>query len=136
MSGYRKRIWQALAVQAAGALAAVAIILPLVRQAPRLPLALVMIGLMFAGALLLAAGQPWWRRIDEMEREEHAIAWYEGSIPGALVVLMGVLGLTAHTGAHRELALGAAVCFIGQGLFYLVFFAIRRRARTRGAVAR
>ena len=134
MSGYQKRIWQALAVQLAGAVAGAGAILVLVARAQQLPLAVVIGGLILAGVLILAAGQPWWRRIDEMEREEHAIAWYEGSIPGGAIALLCLLGVIAHSGAHRELGLGGAICFLAEGLFYLVFWAIRRANRqARGA---
>jgi len=134
MSAYQRRIWQALAVQAVGALAAATAIVLLVGRARQLPLPVVIVGLVLAGVLLLAAGMPWWRRIDEMEREEHTLAWYEGSVPGAAIALLCLLGVTAHSGAHRELGLGAAICFSAQGLLYLVFWAIRRTVRTaRGA---
>ena len=136
MGAYQKRIWQALAVQTVGALAAIAAILVIVAKARQLSLAVVLLGLTLAGALVLAAGQPWWRRIDEMEREEHTNAWYEGSILGALLALLWMLGLTAHTGAHRELALGGGLVFIAQGLVYLVFWAIRRLSRRSRATAR
>ncbi len=135
MGAYQQRIWRALAVQLAGGLAAGAAVTALVGWAHRLPLAVVLLGLVLAGVLVLAAGQPWWRRIDEMEREEHAIAWYEGSIPGALICLLCMLGVTAHSGAHRELALGAAICFAAQALVYLVFWTIRRSDRRARAAA-
>ncbi len=136
MGAYQKRIWQALAVQIAGAVAATAAMSVLVFRARQLPLAVIIVGLLIAGVVLLAAGQPWWRRIDEMEREEHALAWYEGSIPGALIALLCMLGVTAHSGAHREMALGAGICFVAQGLVYLVFFAIRRANRQARDAAR
>jgi FtsH-binding integral membrane protein len=134
MSTYQKRIWRALAVQLAGAVAAVAAILLLGAHARQMPLALVIGGLILAGVVVLAAGQPWWRRIDEMEREEHALAWYEGSLPGALFALLCLLGVMAHSGAHRELGVGAAICFAAQALFYFIFWGIRRAKRqARGA---
>jgi hypothetical protein len=136
MGTYQKRIWQALAVQMAGAVAAMAAIFTLVAWAPQLPLFVVIAGLTLAGAVVLAAGQPWWRRIDEMEREAHALSWYEGSILGAVAALMWMLGLAAHSGAHRELALGGGLCFIAQGLAYLVFWAIRSWGRRSRTVAR
>jgi hypothetical protein len=135
MSRYENRIWKALAIQGAGALVAIAMILVLIRRAPQLPLAVVLGGLSLAGVLVLAAGQPWWRRIDEMEREMQALAWYEGSVPGAALALLWMLGLFAHSGAHRELAFGGALCFMAQGLAYLVFWAIRAARRGSGAVA-
>jgi hypothetical protein len=142
MSRYENRIWKALAIQGAGALAAIALILVLVRLAPQLPLAVVLSGLSLAGVLVVAAGQPWWRRIDEMEREMHALAWYEGSVPGAALALLWMLGLTAHSGgltahsgAYREMAFGGALCFMAQGLAYLVFWAIRAMNRRSRAAA-
>jgi hypothetical protein len=136
MSRYENRIWRALAIQGVGALVAIAMILALGARAPQLPLVVVLGGLTLAGVLVLAAGQPWWRRIDEMEREMHAMAWYEGSVPGAALALLWMLGLTAHSGAHRELAFGGALCFMVQGAFYLVFWAIRAANRRSRAVAR
>lgn len=130
MGAYQKRIWRALAVQAAGALAAGAAIVLLTRQAPQLPLAVVVAGMVLAGVVVVAAGQPWWRRIDEMERQEHALAWYEGSIPGAAIALLGMLGLAARQAAHRELAIGGAICFVVQAVLYLVFWGIRRAMRS------
>jgi hypothetical protein len=135
MSGYQKRIWRALAVQGAGILVAVPAMLILFNRAPRLPLAALLVGLILAGAVILATGQPWWRRIDEMEREEHAIAWYEGSIPGALIALLCMAGVAAHTHAHREFALGASFCFLAQGVFYLIVWAVRRLGRRAREIA-
>lgn len=135
MGAYQKRIWKALAVQAAGAAAGAAAIVVLGARARQLPLGVVLSGFILAGVLILAAGQPWWRQIDEMEREEHAIAWYEGSIPGASIALLGMLGVSAHFRAHWEMAEGAAICFAAQALVYFVFFAIRRASRhARGAL--
>ena len=125
MRAYDIRIWRALAIQLVGAVIATAAILFLIARARQLPLAVVLVGLTLAGALVVAAGQPWWRRIDEMERETHSLAWYEGSILGASVAMLWMLGLSAHTGAHKELALGGALCFIAQGVVYLIFWAIR-----------
>ena len=46
-----------------------------------------------------------------------------------------LVGVTAHAGAHRELALGASICFGAQAFFYLAFWAIRRSVRS-GRAAR
>jgi hypothetical protein len=136
MSAYQRRIWQALAVQAAGAVAGGAAVVLLIGHASELPLPVVLAGLVLAGVVLVAAGQPWWRRIDEMEREEHSLAWYEGGVPGAALALLCLLGVAAHSGAHLELALGGAICFGAQAAFYLVFWAIRRSVRSPRAAAR
>jgi len=136
VGSYQKRIWRALAIHAAGALPAIAVIFVLAHQAPRLPLAVVLVGLTLAGALLLVSSLPWWRRIDEMEREVHTSCWYSGSLVGALAVLLWTMGLSAHTGAHRELALGAGLCFVAQSVVYLIFWAIRSSSLSSRAMAR
>jgi hypothetical protein len=76
------------------------------------------------------AAAPWWRRMDDMQREGHLISWYWGGIGGALVALMA---LVAATSVRSQLATGGFLVLIGEtaGFFiYWLFWARGRRGPT------
>lgn len=78
--------------------------------------------------LALAAGLPWWRRLDDVQRAGHLTACYWGGQAG---MLAAVLGLVAATGPRSELSLGALFTVVGVAAGYLLFYA-GWRLRQRG----
>ena len=88
-----------------------------------LSLLVVLIG----GALLACI--PWWRRLDDMARDAHMIAWYRGGSFGGGVALLAVATLGGVKSAFFQ---GGAVVFLAQVAAYVVFWlgwwALRRPA--------
>jgi hypothetical protein len=77
-----------------------------------------------------AAG-PWWRRLDDMQRQGHLVSWYWGGIGGMLMTLMA---LVAATGVRSPLATGGFLVTIGQSAGFLVYWLFWARGR-RGPAA-
>ena len=71
-------------------------------------------------ALAFAACIPWWRRLDEMQKNWHLVSWYWGGLAGGLAVMMA---LVAATGVHSDLSKGALYMAMGQAVAFLIFFA-------------
>jgi hypothetical protein len=78
--------------------------------------------------LALAAGLPWWRRLDDVQRAGHLTACYWGGQAGMLAVMMGLI---AATGPRSALSLGSLVTVVGIATGYLIFYA-GWRLRQRG----
>ena len=80
---------------------------------------------LMAGVIL--AGLPWWRALDDVQKQGQTHSWYWGSMLAGVAVLMWMV---ATTGRHSDMSLGAAYLFIAQGLgFALVWLVWRLRGR-------
>jgi hypothetical protein len=75
--------------------------------------------LLLVGALALLGTWPWWRRIDDIQKNGHMLSWYWGSTVGAVILLMWVI---AATGVNSDVTKGATAMFMAQGLGFLVVF--------------
>jgi uncharacterized membrane protein len=78
--------------------------------------------------LAFAAVMPWWRRLDDLQKEGQLVSWYWGGQIGAVVVLMA---LVAANGAHSDFARGGAAVFMGEAMFFGAAWLIWRW-RSRG----
>lgn len=77
------------------------------------PLLLVICLAAFAGSI------PWWRRLDDLQKNGHLLTWYWGGTIGLAVALMALI---ASTGVESPLTKGAMYLIMGQvGGFLLAF---------------
>lgn len=84
------------------------------------------VGLMIVAATFLAC-IPWWRTMDDMQRQGHMISWYWGGMAGGIIVL---IGLIAALGVRSDQSQGAVALFMGQAVGFLIYWAVwmwRRR---------
>lgn len=86
---------------------------------------------LITGLLVIAttfwASVPWWRTMDDMQRQGHMISWYWGGMAGGLVVLVW---LGAALGMPSPQVQGALALFVGQAVGFLIFWGVwmwRRR---------
>lgn len=79
------------------------------------PLLLVVCLLAFAGSL------PWWRRLDDVQKNGHLITWYWGGTIGLVVALMALI---AGTGVESQFTKGAMYLIIGQTAGFLLAFGL------------
>lgn len=91
---------------------------------------LVFPALLLVFALAMAAVQPFWNRLDDVQKNGHLVSWYWGGQAGAVVVLMG---LVAATGTHSHYSLGGLAVFMGQAVAFGIAWLIWR-LRLRGPV--
>lgn len=84
--------------------------------------------LVLMGGVMLA-GLPWWRALDDVQRQGQTHSWYWGSMLAGLCVIMWLI---ATTGRHSDMSLGAAYLFIAQGIGFALVWTIWR-LRGRGA---
>ncbi len=84
--------------------------------------------LLLVGGLGLLISIPWWRRMDDMQRQAQTTTWYWGGTIGAIAVIMALI---AGTGVHSEVTKGAMLVLMGQCAAFLIGLAIWR-LRHRG----
>ena len=72
------------------------------------------------------ASAPWWRRLDDMQRQGQLISWYWGGLGGGLVTLAA---LAAGKGVHSPWAIGGMMMLGGQSLGYVIYWAAWARSR-------
>ena len=127
--GVRRATWLALAVTFAGALAG-SVMLGIAGPGRYFWLTFPM--LVAVCVIAGMASGPWWRRLDDMQREGQLISWYWGGIGGGLVMLMDIV---ARTGVRDPLFTGGVLLLAGQSVGYVIYWAAwawaRRRPRTR-----
>jgi uncharacterized membrane protein YfcA len=66
-----------------------------------------------------AACIPWWRAMDDMQKQGHMLAWYWGGMAGGLVML---IWLIAALGMHSPQALGALALLMAEFVGFLLFW--------------
>jgi hypothetical protein len=81
------------------------------------PALLTVMGLVFLGTY------PWWRRLDDVQRQSHLVSWYWGGMIGGVVVLMALI---AGAGVHSDLARGGVFVIVGQAIGFAIFLVIRQ----------
>jgi hypothetical protein len=86
------------------------------------PALLAVMALAFAGTL------PWWRKLDDMQKQGHLVSWYWGGLAGGLAAM---LGLVAAYGVDSAISQGSLITVMGQAVGFLVAWAIWS-ARRRG----
>ncbi|MEY4055482.1 MAG: hypothetical protein RL519_817 [Pseudomonadota bacterium] len=84
--------------------------------------------LMGLTALAFAAGMPWWRKLDDLQRLGQLNAWYWGGQIGGLVVLLALVTFTGKSDYSR----GALALFAGEFLGFC-FFWLAWRLRSNGS---
>lgn len=84
--------------------------------------------LLLAAAGGLWACMPYWRTVDQMEREAQTTSWFWGGSAGAIA---GLFALTA-AGVSKDMAMGAALLAIIQFAGFLLFY-FGWRLRHRGS---
>ena len=82
---------------------------------------------LMAGVVL--AGIPWWRALDDVQKQGQTHSWYWGSLVAGLAALAWLL---ATTGRHSDLSLGAAYLFVAQGVGFALAWLLWR-LKGRGA---
>lgn len=84
-----------------------------------LPPALTILLLSLAGSLLIFAMRPWWRALDEMEKDAQLISWYWG---GSMGLGVGLMTAVVLGGPASPMAQGALLAAGAQILFFLLFW--------------
>ena len=88
---------------------------------------LVLILLLAASGVAIVATLPWWRQLDDVQRQGHLSSWYWGSMIGGLAFLMY---LVATIGRHADLTKGAVYLLLAEfGGFVVLFGLWRLRGR-------
>jgi hypothetical protein len=88
---------------------------------------LVLGGVLFLFAVTFAAALPWWRMMDDMQRQGHMISWYWGGLGGGTIMLGW---LVAGAGGQSDAVKGAIALLAAQCVGFMVFWAVwmwRRR---------
>ncbi|MES2698451.1 MAG: hypothetical protein V4647_02415 [Pseudomonadota bacterium] len=83
-------------------------------------------GLLVLGATFWAC-LPWWRTMDDMQKQGHMISWYWGGMAGGLIVLAWLIAALGMPSAQVQ---GALALFVGQAVGFGIFWAVwmwRRR---------
>jgi len=89
-----------------------------------LPLLLIVAGLGCVSTL------PWWRSIDDVQRQGHLVSWFWGSMAGAWVLIMAFVAVFGRT---SDLARGAGALYVAQGVGFCCAYLIWRwRGRDSG----
>lgn len=91
---------------------------------------LVFPGMLLVFAVGFAAVHPWWRNLDDVQRNGHLVSWYWGAQIGAVIVLVA---LVAATGSRSEYSLGGLAVFLGEAVAFGIAWLIWR-LRLRGPV--
>ena len=78
-------------------------------------------------ALALWACVPWWKRLDDMQKQGHMLGWYWGGLGGGILALMW---LVAAVGVRGELARGGLIVLMGQLVGFLLFWIVWARRRS------
>jgi uncharacterized membrane protein YfcA len=92
---------------------------------------LVFLALLAGCVLAFWACIPWWRRMDDMQKEGHLVSWYWGGIGGGIAVLMAII---AGYGLRSDQATGVLMVLTGQVAGFLLFWLFWARGR-RGSQA-
>ena len=82
---------------------------------------MVFLALLLITGLGLLASLPWWRRMDDLQREGQMVSWYWGGTIGAVAVLMALI---AGAGMQSAVTKGGLLVFMGQGLAFFAAYAI------------
>lgn len=82
---------------------------------------LVLAGGVLVGCTALWASIPWWRTMDDMQRQGHMVSWYWGGLGGGMLALTWLI---AALGMNSDQAKGAVLLFGMQALGYLGFWAV------------
>jgi len=78
-------------------------------------------------ALAFASTIPWWRKLDDMQKQGHLVSWYWGGMAGGLAVM---LALVAANGVDADLSQGSLHTVLGQAVGFVVawiIWSVRRR---------
>jgi hypothetical protein len=82
---------------------------------------LVLAGGLFVVGTALWACVPWWRTMDDMQKQGHMISWYWGGLGGGLVAM---IWLIAALGTKSPQGQGALTMFVGQAVGFFGFWAV------------
>jgi hypothetical protein len=102
------------------------------RYGAHLPIGVVVATLAAAIALIYPASLPYWRRLDEMARQAHLVAWFWGGSLGGGFALLCSLALVVRGEIDRSLMRGAALTLAAQVVGSVIVWACwwaRRRGR-------
>lgn len=80
------------------------------------PEVMIVVATLLAGLAMLAC-IPWWRALDEMQKDAQLAAWYWG---GTMGVTIGLLSAVIIGGPHSELVKGAVLVGGAQGVCFAV----------------
>lgn len=88
---------------------------------------LVLILLLGLTVVAFAAGLPWWRKLDDLQRTGQLSAWYWGGQTGGLTVLLALVAFTGKSDYSR----GALALLVGEFIGFSIFW-LFWRLRSRG----
>ena len=73
-------------------------------------------------AVAFAAGMPWWRKLDDLQKSGQLNAWYFGGQVGGLVVLLALVAFTGKSDYSR----GALALLVGELAGFVIFWLVWR----------
>jgi hypothetical protein len=76
--------------------------------------------------LALLACVPWWKRLDDMQKQGHLVSWYWGGLAGGIASLMA---LVASRGVRSDLANGGMIVLLSEAVGFVLFWAVWAYAR-------
>jgi hypothetical protein len=82
---------------------------------------LVLGGIVFVFAVSFAAALPWWRTMDDMQRQGHTISWYWGGLGGGSLMFAWLI---AALGGESDTVKGAVAMLLAQIVGFLIFWAV------------
>lgn len=77
--------------------------------------------LLLVGALALASAIPWWKRVDDMQKQGHLLSWYWGGLAGGLFMLFWII---AGAGHQSDAVKGATAMALGQSAGFFIAWII------------
>ena len=121
---YRMKMWGAAGLSLAAAVGAgMAGSYLAAHNAPGTNFWLVFPLLILAAGLAMLAAKPWWRQLDDVQRQGHTGSWYWGSMIGGLSFVMY---LVADVGRQSALTRGAVYLLLAEFAGFVLLYAFWR----------